>query len=298
MSLSAAPLAQRGLGGGGGTFVTAPRGQGSSLGLLEVTLVAFVPWFLFVVTSILFTYAYHHHHVIVWMVLSLLFIISLSRARTARYDNYKSRFYIASLSAVALLLATVIGLSCYTFCLRSSWFYDSSYAYVNVLPSSAAAGYADAGKLAFADNARLDSSRAMGFKDVVTHCVAPIIDDDPGAGVQFWAAGVNCCGKRGSFECDDAWDSQARSGLVVADRLRLFDNQREQYMKAVRQAEAAYHINSAPEPIFVRWVLDPEQVEQNLWAIGVGVLVVACAAHLVFSCVAAGMLQNGGKGLY
>ena len=45
------------------------------------------------------------------------------------------------------------------------WLYHDSHAYANVLPSEPAAGYLDAGKLVFADEAHIDARRGMGFKD-------------------------------------------------------------------------------------------------------------------------------------
>ena len=45
------------------------------------------------------------------------------------------------------------------------WLYHDSHAYANVLPSEPAAGYLDAGKLVFAEEAHIDARRGMGFKD-------------------------------------------------------------------------------------------------------------------------------------
>lgn len=45
------------------------------------------------------------------------------------------------------------------------WLYHDSHAYANVLPSEPAAGYLDAGKIVFAEEAHVDAGRGMGFKD-------------------------------------------------------------------------------------------------------------------------------------
>ena len=146
-------------------------------------------------------------------------------------------------------------------------------------------------------------------QDGSTFCVAPIVDSEANASVQFWAAGVDCCG--GRFDCDDAWDGKAHAGVRRAWReqplgfdappknllgltcswlngfdamqrggrtqarpmgpglqnqthfmsreLLAFGGHELRYASAVRQAEAAYGLKSAKEPIFVQWVIDPEK---------------------------------------
>jgi len=180
-------------------------------------------------------------------------------------------FYVSAQCMAAVCISTLTGLITYHAFLESYWSYADSHAYANILPSEAAAGYADAGKVVFADEARIDGLRALGFKDGRTYCVAPVRGDSEEP-VQFWAAGVDCCGGRGGFTCDDAWDPRARSGLVLINHDRHL-----QYTLAVRQAKAAFGLASAEEPIFVRWVVDPERVQLNLWRVGFGVLLSACA---------------------
>jgi hypothetical protein len=46
------------------------------------------------------------------------------------------------------------------------------------------------------------------------------------------------------------------------------------YRDAVKMAEAAYGVASAENPIFVRWVVNPEQMESNFWHIGISVMLV------------------------
>ncbi|CAK0871502.1 unnamed protein product, partial [Prorocentrum cordatum] len=200
----------------------------------------------------------------------------------------KWQFYTVAMCLVAIVAATVVGVFTYGEFLGKYWNARGSHSYANVLPSEDAAGYADAGKLVFAEEARLDVSRALGYKDVNVYCVAPVLDDAPLAEVQFWAVGVDCCEQRGSFDCDDAWDSDARSGVVVSP----LHGWHSQYALAVRQAEHAFELASAQEPVFVRWVVDPEKVTRNYFHFGVGILVVAVAAYGVLSCVVAHFLKT------
>merc|ERR1719159_1832451 len=54
--------------------------------------------------------------------------------------------------------------------------YEEAREYHNVLPSEPAAAHADAGKITFAEAARIDTTKAVGYKAASTYCVAPILD--------------------------------------------------------------------------------------------------------------------------
>lgn len=120
-------------------------------------------------------------------------------------------------------------------------------------------------QVSFADGTTLDMDKALGYKDVDTFCVAPIVDELGSPLVQFWAVGVNCCDARGGFECDDAWSPKARSGVVVHDDTG-------EYAAAIKMAQAAYSIASPEKYLLVRFVIDPETVEMNYWRVGVAFL--------------------------
>ncbi|CAK0871501.1 unnamed protein product, partial [Prorocentrum cordatum] len=241
----------------------------------------------FISVSLLFALAYHRHKEATWALLSFATLALLVLVRWLDPDE-KWQFYTVAMCLVAIVAATVVGVFTYGEFLGKYWNARGSHSYANVLPSEDAAGYADAGKLVFAEEARLDVSRALGYKDVNVYCVAPVLDDAPLAEVQFWAVGVDCCEQRGSFDCDDAWDSDARSGVVVSP----LHGWHSQYALAVRQAEHAFELASAQEPVFVRWVVDPEKVTRNYFHFGVGILVVAVAAYGVLSCVVAHFLKT------
>lgn len=74
---------------------------------------------------------------------------------------------------------------------------------------------ADGGRVSFAPEAYLDQARAVGFHaEGHTYCAAPVSSRaDPTAAVNFWAVGRDCCGLRGSFECDAAPKQTGRARL-------------------------------------------------------------------------------------
>lgn len=261
--------------------------SGKDINGCQEILIIIIPWYVFISVSLLFALAYHRHKEATWALLFFATVALLALIKWVDPDE-KWQFYTVAMCLVALVAATVVGVFAYGEFLGKYWNSRSSHSFANVLPSEDAAGYADAGKLVFAEEARLDVSRALGYKDVNVYCVAPVLDDAPLTEVQFWAVGVDCCEQRGSFDCDDAWDSDARSGVVVSP----LHGWHSQYALAVRQAEHAFELASAPEPVFVRWVVDPDKVTRNYFHFGVGVLVVAVVAHGVLSCVVAHLLRT------
>lgn len=167
--------------------------------------------------------------------------------------------------------------------------------YGNVLASSPAAAYADAGKIHFADTSAVDSSRAVGYRDRQTFCVAPIIDagSSQGSTVGFWAIGLDCCGARGEFECGAASSDGSHGGLRV-DPGGILERSGENFLRAIEQAAAVYDLKIEDDPIMVRWVEDPtaEQTNALLSALGVLLLGTASFVLLVFAAAAASALAG------
>jgi len=97
------------------------------------------------------------------------------------------------LSLFAVINAVLCGNYNYWNHMFQYWSYDENRAYTNVLPTEPAASHADAGKIVFADTARVDTTRAVGFKMSTVYCVAPILDDTQLDRVEYWAAGTDCC---------------------------------------------------------------------------------------------------------
>merc|ERR1719440_250388 len=80
--------------------------------------------------------------------------------------------------------------------------------YHGVYAQQPSAAFQDASFLNFANGTVVDGSKALGMKDPAggasVFCVAPVADRTSAGRYDFWAIGVDCCGVRNGFTCDDA----------------------------------------------------------------------------------------------
>jgi len=256
--------------------------------LPQLLTLAGIPWILFTFTTSLFLAAYHEAPQVIVTLILIGGAISADQARRSMvFGSDPFRKQLAYQCMIAFLLSTAVGLFAYEGCIQTYWTSNAMHAYANVLPSESASGYADASKIVFADEARLATGNVLGYKDIDVYCVVPILDDSGLHRVQFWAAGVNCCGSRSDFRCDDAWDRRARSGLVILDR-----DWHPQYALAAKQAEAAFDITSVEEPVFVRWVRDPEEFEKWYWRVGAYIILISNILYALFSASVAWLINE------
>lgn len=288
----------------GGGFLPGDRGKMDQYGAApELSWehsggIACVAWVIFSSILLAFGFAYHSSYVEIWTLLTLgivvmVMIIYQNMRQMEESPFSKFSIIVAGWLLAAILLGTLVGVISYDCCIGEYWEKQKLEMRENVLPSEPAAAFMNVGEIIFADEARVDPSRAVGYKDGKVYCVAPIASDFAFETVQFWAAGTDCCGSRDSFVCDDAWNPKAHAGVVIRNDTKwskLREDVHKMYHKAVKLAEQTYDIASAEEPIFVRWVSNPEKVEFNMWSAGLGVVLAAIIiAALLCALQAVGM---------
>jgi len=247
-----------------------------------------LPWLMFVLLMMLFTYGYHHIPGLVWSTVCLLACFALIFVFSSPMDaGGRSAVSLGVLCGSAIVLGVLGGLHNYGNHMEQYWLYEEAREYHNVLPSEPAAAHADAGKITFAEAARIDTTKAVGYKAASTYCVAPILDPSSSNRVEFWAVGLDCCAPRGEFNCDDATKEgteAAHGGLVVfntgSGSLATSEYRHYEYFsKAVKESEAANDLVSSAEPIFVRWVKDPESVQASFFSAGNWAVIGYCVLH-------------------
>eukprot|EP00419_Tripos_fusus_P037629 CAMPEP_0172778850 /NCGR_PEP_ID=MMETSP1074-20121228/202120_1 /TAXON_ID=2916 /ORGANISM="Ceratium fusus, Strain PA161109" /LENGTH=382 /DNA_ID=CAMNT_0013615799 /DNA_START=291 /DNA_END=1440 /DNA_ORIENTATION=- len=156
-----------------------------------------------------------------------------------------------------------------------------------------------AGIMYFKEDSRVRKETAVAFRNGMTYCVAPIMrhvqESKPGGGpvappsgtVDFWAVGVDCCGKKGeTFTCGEVGTSLARSGLRLMD-----GTARSMFLLGVQEWSAGTGL-PVRHPVFFHWVVDPiitlegiisaawENLWLNLFGCFVGSLIMAFVLHL------------------
>jgi len=261
----------------------AKANEGSMMMMGNIVLII-VPWLLFVGISMLYAFLYHHSREIVWLAsIACVALAAMFMSMDRMHGNWYP--FLGMLSLVAVLSGNICGMYNYSEYMLQYWAYNQNRSYTNVLPSEPAAAHADAGKIEFAGSARIDTTKAVGYKSGDTYCVAPVMDETQTSRVEYWAAGIGCCKQRADFSCDQAADPTAHSGVVILDSNSFFTSSRDFFKLAVKQAEAQYDIVSAPEPLFVRWVAKPEEVQDMFWTYGIGYLLVSVFVYLLVSTV-------------
>lgn len=127
--------------------------------------------------------------------------------------------------------------------------------YTNVDPGEiSGTGVMDAGRLSFKAGTHIDTSKAIGFKNVDTYCAAPVTSSSvPLVTYDFWATGKNCCsGAPGDFHC-----GEVNGYLQLGGGVRVLDDAEISWLTlATQQAEALYNIQVG-HAIFFKNVADP-----------------------------------------
>jgi len=210
--------------------------------------------------------------------------------------------FLSVLSFLATANGIMAGLSVQARFYGPYWNYKDRPVYTDVLATDPAAARADGGIINFADNAIVDtlrsghilSSRGKFF------CVAPILDESQQTRAEYWAVGMDCCGGRIGFYCDDAQDTSAKTGAVVFNMdSPLINDPYSKWIEAVKQTGARDTIQIPKDPILVRWVKDSSEVTDGLWREGTlhilgGMLFYGVASALVAVALHAATSQRRG----
>jgi len=188
-----------------------------------------------------------------------LWVDKMHRERVTANIEPSWLFFVCTTSAVATVLATLIGE--YNYQVNMAPYYDINNlgTYMDIDPNTARGqALMDVGKMVFMEGSHVDLDLSMGFKSDDTYCVAPIArhtkSNSSGLAIyDFWAVGTNCCSGShgGDFHCGQYHDPRVHGGVRL-----LNDGDRPYYRLAVQQAEAAFGIK-AVHPIFLYWITDP-----------------------------------------
>lgn len=135
---------------------------------------------------------------------------------------------------------------------------------------------------------QVDTSRAAGFRDGKTYCVAPILSSKALQSelihVNYWAIGTDCCDPGGGgFTCDASREREGQFGVVMKSRLPCFWCELHRFDPAIRKAEALHSMASGADAVLVRYVKDPYAMRTGLgWSLVWLVVIAALTSFLFF----------------
>lgn len=245
-----------------------------------------LPLIAFAIITGLFSFTYHMAPVVSWVV-ALLSFGALVNVLPPYPNRAKSVDWMPTWNLLcAIVSGIVIGGLNFDHHMYPFFSYAFHTDYGNVLPSEGAAAHADAGKIIWAASARVDHTRAVGFKAWHTYCVAPVLDDSDMSKIGFWAAGLDCCGARGSFWCDEAGYPMAY-GAVPLKEPQIVGIDHSGFSKAIKLAEASFNIHAEKDPMLVKWLTNPVAYQWHMLYLGLAVYLMSCMVGGIFAVLVA-----------
>mmetsp|Transcript_138503 Transcript_138503/g.430706 ORF Transcript_138503/g.430706 Transcript_138503/m.430706 type:complete len:323 (+) Transcript_138503:110-1078(+) len=244
-----------------------------------------VPWAFLVL--ILFCYLLggaHGKPVVLWVIPVILIALSSIFVRHHYRLGNNAEVVLGVLCVTAVMIGLVVGSYSVVRSLSEYYRLSQGASYFNVLPSEPALGKRDATTLVFTNTTAVDPSRTLGYVDVhttgsTTYCVAPISNGDEGTRIQYWAAGTDCCERRGNFQCGAATNPDARGAVVWTEATQ----KSEGFKQAIEAAEAAYFLTSGDEYLLVEWHKDPVGFRDGLWNSTVMLFTIFGGVYLLIS---------------
>lgn len=250
-----------------------------------------LPLLEFVILVSLFLFLHYKFPTLTWSVVFACLLGSCVMVVLSLLARSNLGFYFAlGISCiVACVLATLLGIFGYHQFMRDFWWMSTGRHYTSLDATTPAASRGDASWLHFNNGTKVDSARSVGFRDGAVYCAAPVLNAATATRVHYWAVGKDCCQKRSSFACDDAADLGASSAVVLMEGTSPFTAQETldhvHYLRAIRQAEAAFDLVSADGALLLKWVRDPKAISWQLLNNGFLLLGVGAAAEFIISLI-------------
>lgn len=191
----------------------------------------------------------------------------------------------------AVALGCIMGSVNYNVFVLPYMHYRFNREYTNLNPSENAKAYGDAGVIYFTASARVDLAKSAGFQEWNRFCVAPIVGEETGAPVGFWAAGLDCCESRHNFRCGDAVLPEAKGGVRISETDPMGEYL-PQFKKAVAMAAQVYGFEASDEPVMVHWVEDPKEYAHQQWVHSLIFFGLCGVFSLIMMCVNMSLMHS------
>jgi len=238
-----------------------------------------VPWFMFMWVLVLWLVLQHFSDPATLGLTAIAILVPLGMMFSWYYGRRGGPVSYMSLGALCVFAAmggTIAGQFGWERYWRQLWWTQTGFRgpASAETPGMAMSDYAvvdfwDAVSESTNNDTRVDFMKSAGYQDDDFYCVAPILSPSSSeAGlvrVNFWAVGINCCERYGSFTCDHSREWNAGAGVVVlGEGFPCPSCNVEKFRAAVTKAESVHGLVSADGARFVRWVKDAGSLQARM----------------------------------
>lgn len=276
--------------------------------VFQLTVLTLVPFFVYVTILFLTTFRFYESAVTVQLtfclVSGLCVMLYLIIDHCTRRPAQRWKKWVGAFGALAALGGLLVGLYIHYEWTLFYGKYSNMMKYSNVAASQPAMQFEDAGSLIFTQGTTVDRTRAVGYRNIRTSqtmCVAPVVDSQmaPTDPIVFFAVGVNCCGWRASFHCDDAAKGGTRGGLLMLTPNHLTSPAMEWavdsafnfegFEEAIELQKSVFGVSPAKHHRMLRWVEDPTADIDHYRKRGLEAALLSCVGYFV---IAAAFIVN------
>jgi len=265
-----------------------PGVEDSQINMLEIV---FLPWFLLaLVLSVYLVAGANGQQAVLWLMPLVLILLSGAYIRYNYKQNNSDEVVLGSLALTGVVIATVVGVFCNLNMLQELHRVNQGASYFNVLPSESATSKLDATSVVFTNTTRVNTGQYFGFTDASTpaktvYCVAPVTTGESDfRRIQYWAAGLDCCGAQTPFTCGDAVNAQAHAGLLLSDAVQGGKN-RGLFEKAIAGALDKFGLQAGNNYLLLHWMADPVEYRDHLWQSSWKLIAVFAGVYFILSAM-------------
>jgi len=228
----------------------------------DLAMIVVVPWIIFTVCACMLS-MFQAMRLVAWLLFAVVAFASGAGVVFGFTSRHGAYLAIGSLSLTSSLLSVGVGHYVSVKYMNEYQQLASGSMYSEVSPLSNPSQYGDATVLSFTMDAAVSHEDTIGYMhEGKTYCTAPILSrtqDRVGTttAVKFWAVGLDCCGTRTGFHCDDSLDPSAHGAIIMNEPPAGFS-------EAIRMQLPGHELESAPGALFVHWVSDATDFRSKL----------------------------------
>lgn len=252
-----------------------------------------VPWVLLVLVLVCYLFAGVNGQIfILWLIPIVLLSLNAAFIRYNYKQGNSDEVVLGFMALAAVVISTAVGVYCNLAMLEELHRLNQGASYFNVNPAQDVASYIDGTSFVFTNTTHADVSRFFGYVDAgspnrPTYCVAPVTNGEAAfTSIQYWAAGINCCGKQKPFTCGAAQKRSAHGALLLNPDLQESKHQ-EFFAKAITGAQDSFALTGGNGYLLLDWKDDPIKYTNDLWYHSWFLMAVFAAVYLAISGMSA-----------